>query len=495
MKKSILSLSAAFICFGAAEAYAVSFSDILPGELAAKLSESGFDDTSLTLSGIIDVRDLLSIAAMPNLAELDLVAVDIAAYTPDKPLDLPEAQFAADYMPQTVFFGKKLTKLVLPASLKEIGDYAFADNSFASVTLPESVVAIGNFAFYDCDELTSIQLSASLQEIGEYSFAECGSLAVADLSNTSFDEVPACCFLSDAALAEVTFSANIKTISDNAFAGCKALKTISLPNIESIGTNAFASTGIEALQMPESVEQIGDFAFACNDKLSTVKINSAPEIGEGLFFSNAALANIETKEALTQIPNYTFTGNKSIDYASTEAFENVRLVGDYALMDCSAEKLVLGSGLVYLGDGAMEGFTGLKDIDATALGENLPELGEDVFYGIEQEKVILTVAEDSKTPWKNAEQWKEFRIEELTGIDAVADTNSGIKAWFEGNNLMIQAPSVIEKAELYVVDGKKVYICNSADSSLQIDTAGFSERIYILSVKTVDTKAIFKLIR
>jgi hypothetical protein len=69
---------------------------------------------------------------------------------------------------------KKLTSIILPASLKTIGNQAFSDcNKLTSIILPNGLTSIGTKAFGYCYVLTSIDLPASLTSIGNQAFYYC----------------------------------------------------------------------------------------------------------------------------------------------------------------------------------------------------------------------------------------------------------------------------------------------------------------------------------
>ena len=73
---------------------------------------------------------------------------------------------------------RSLTKVVLPDSITEIGNEAFAGcSSLASITVPGSVTSIGDSAFSFCSSLASISIPDSVTSIGYRAFACCSSLA------------------------------------------------------------------------------------------------------------------------------------------------------------------------------------------------------------------------------------------------------------------------------------------------------------------------------
>ena len=64
-------------------------------------------------------------------------------------------------------------KLVLPASLIELENNAFnSNNELKGVVLPDSVRIIGDSCFAYCG-ISSIVLSDNLQEIGDFCFFKC----------------------------------------------------------------------------------------------------------------------------------------------------------------------------------------------------------------------------------------------------------------------------------------------------------------------------------
>ena len=67
--------------------------------------------------------------------------------------------------------GSKLENLVLPSSIRIIGDGAFAHTrSLKSVLIPNGVLSIGSRAFEHCDGLTSVSIPDSVVSIGNGAF-------------------------------------------------------------------------------------------------------------------------------------------------------------------------------------------------------------------------------------------------------------------------------------------------------------------------------------
>ena len=70
-----------------------------------------------------------------------------------------------------------LESVVLPRSLRVIGDYAFSDcQSLTEIIMPDEVVEIGEGAFSGCFDLKSITIPDSVKKIGKDAFRSCFSL-------------------------------------------------------------------------------------------------------------------------------------------------------------------------------------------------------------------------------------------------------------------------------------------------------------------------------
>src|SRR5665647_1790802 len=190
------------------------------GTLSSLLTSNQRDTiTSLVLSGTIDARDFKCLRdSMPRLAELDLSAVTIAAYTGTEESlgGTIIIVYPANTLPELAFFCcSGLTTIKLPNSITSIGDYAFgACSRLTTITLPNSVTSIGFSAFGYCRGLTSITLPNSVTSIGSNAFDDCSGLTSITLPNS------------------------IASIGNFTFSGCRGLTTISLPNsVTSIGSN------------------------------------------------------------------------------------------------------------------------------------------------------------------------------------------------------------------------------------------------------------------
>ncbi len=486
------------LAFVSLSASAANFENVTPGTLASLLTDETIGDTELVLSGVIDARDFEAIKTMTNLTDLDLKDVSIAAYTPAKPIVTSVTQYQADELPPMALFGMHLKTVTLPATISSIGSSALAGNDFVTIELPATLTSIGEYAFYDCNSLKIITMPAAVTSLGEYSFASCDSLWSVDLSNSQIKELPAYVFYNDVTLPTIGLD-NLTAIGESAFAGCSSFSEVVIPSgLKTIGASAFLKTALTSIVLPESTSQIGAFAFAnCSELVSaTIKCSSAT-LGEGVFFYDAAFTTLDAA-GLTIVPNYCFSGNSAFLISDDSSLlSGVSTIGDYALLDNPSESITLSSDLVYLGDGAMEGMTSLESINATALTDKVPSLGENVFADINQSEVELTVTQDAADTWSAADQWKEFNIKTESSVDTtgIADTCK-VKAHFTGTDLHIESGALMRSVTVYTTDGKKVYYSTPADTAVVVPTADFLDKVYVVVVVTDDCpKKVFKLIR
>ena len=94
---------------------------------------------------------------------------------------------------------------------------AFYGSDITSVVLPETLYEIGNYAFANCKNLKSIDIGDNVISIGNYAFNSCENLGF------------------------VTFGEGLTTIGISAFCKCKSIETVTLSdNVESIGNYAFS---------------------------------------------------------------------------------------------------------------------------------------------------------------------------------------------------------------------------------------------------------------
>ena len=235
--------------------------------------------------------------------------------------------------------GERVTDLVIPEGVTEIGAYAFAGGCFNSVTVPGSVThvgakpfesgeaedgstrftipetvanlpesfhivdgvlksytgvggdvtvpdgvtSIGSQAFMDCRSLTSVKIPDSVTEIGKWAFTRCE------------------------ALADVIIPKSVESVGEGAFLGCRKL---SVPNGLVIlkGTLlAYCGEG-ESVSIPDGVKRIGGYAFSgCKSLVNVTIPGSVKSIGSHAFSGCSNLIHVTIPSGVTSIEERAFT--------------------------------------------------------------------------------------------------------------------------------------------------------------------------------------------
>lgn len=149
-------------------------------------------------------------------------------------------------------------EVVLPSTIKEIGDGAFFSSKISSINLPEGLEKIGDAAFYAC-RLKEVWIPNSCQTIaGTNNFQQNYPLEKMHLPE-GLTKVPSCLAYCCWNLLEVNIPSTVKSIGHSAFEQCKSLKKIDLPNgLETIEKGAFIyCDSLEQIIFPATLKSLG----------------------------------------------------------------------------------------------------------------------------------------------------------------------------------------------------------------------------------------------
>ncbi len=151
----------------------------------------------------------------------------------------------------------------LPATLKRIGDYAFYNTCFSSITLPDGLEAIGEGAF-ERSRLTSVYIPDSCLEIGIRAFNSCVELEEMRLPDGLTDITEGMAGMNHK-LGKISINSACESIGADAFTWCITLSEVEFnEGLRSIGIRAFNGCKIETLCLPSTLTAIGPYAFLYN---------------------------------------------------------------------------------------------------------------------------------------------------------------------------------------------------------------------------------------
>ncbi|UKK61349.1 leucine-rich repeat domain-containing protein [Prevotella communis] len=218
----------------------------------------------------------------------------------------------------------------------------------------------------------------------------------------------------------------VTSIGDAAFAGCKDLNSLSIPNsINSIGKQAFYSCAFTKFVIPENVSHIGSGAFQYCLLMTDVTIpSSVTEIGGGAFYDCSGLTGVHISSiedwckihfdmdyvgtnpthyahhlyingsevtdviipnSLTSINDGIFDGCSEL--ASVTIPDGVTSIGKYSFNGCKKlTSITLPSGVVSIGDCAFQECSNLESIN---LPQKITTIGYSAFSGCEALKSIV----------------------------------------------------------------------------------------------------------
>jgi len=211
-------------------------------------------------------------------------------------------------------------KVVLPSSLKTIGEYAFFNKLDSAVTLPPSVTYVGDSAFFRCN--VHIGIMPELSYVGDHAFY--------------YAKIK----------GDVILSAPYVTIGDYAFAECENITSFVVRDSTAgaIGNYAFYNTysasSLSYVYIGNKVTEIGNYAFYNNRAFdATPRIislgKSVTNIGKEAFaLSSPILTNIVCYGDIPPICDATTFGRsayeRTLSYSTTKLHVPESAVTEYA---------------------------------------------------------------------------------------------------------------------------------------------------------------------
>lgn len=220
----------------------------------------------------------------------------------------------------------------VPATVTEIGDYAFSESIVAEIKLPDGVQTIGKYAFDGCT-VNTINIPSSVKTISDGAFKGSG-------------------------VESIVIPESVEYIGQNIFSNCENLKSADLRcKVTVIPARAFSHCySLEKVQLPETIVEIDDNVFYYDKNLVNLILpKNLESIGFAAFYNCYGLKNFQLPDTVTLIEGSAFVGCKSL------------------------EKINLPEKLIKL-DG--EVFDGCENLVEITIGPDLVEFKETSFNGV-----------------------------------------------------------------------------------------------------------------
>lgn len=224
-----------------------------------------------------------------------------------------------------------VTKITIPDTVKNVGDEAFCDTALYKdeKNWDNGVLYIGNVLVEAGDSLEGeYTVKKGTSVIALYAFAGCENLT------------------------KITIPGTVKYISESMFLGCKSLESAVLEEgVEDIDENAFKKCSkLENIKLPKSIKRVGMDAFK-----GTEFYNNIYNWENGALYCNNILIEVDPE----------CDGIFTVKDGTT-------VLGDYAFMECNAEKIILPNGIKTLPYALVQNCLWLKTIQ---FGDDLEEIG------------------------------------------------------------------------------------------------------------------------
>lgn len=413
----------------ALQALALNLS-VTPGSLSAGLEDLDGAATSLNIIGKIDARDLAALRDIPeHIKVLNLGSAEVVAYTGPVEAFAPQTVFPAGYLPEHLLFGTHLTEIYLPKNITSMGAAICSGSpNLKTAGVSEGTTVISDYAFYNCPVLTSVYIPSALTSIGRYAMAKCPSLPLVNLAGTRVREFPDAAFKGDSSLTQVLFPVALSRV----------------------GSEVFSGTAIRSLNVA-SVSEYADYAFSGMPSLTEITLNPDAQYGIGVLMNDSGLTSISGLPA--DVPDL-FVANSTMAGAEEIASQATSL-GKYALANLPMDSVILSPGLRYVDQGAFANTNGLQLLDATQLGENVPDTHPEAFRRMIPSQILLRVAKGTDEVWRQHPTWGLFQITSVgTSVDQLTEGADPFRISVAGNILRVTSPEVISECAVWSSDGR-----------------------------------------
>ncbi len=335
-----------------------------------------------------------------------------------------------------------------------IGRYAFEKTVLTKLNVPLSVSDIGNYAFRSCEKLQSLSFENDVV-LGQSVFAGCTSLESIDISKLTI--IGKLMFDGCTALTSVTIPNTITNIGDNAFQKCSNVTSVVFEDGFSgvIGTGAFKfNTNLETVTLCEGITSLPNQCFYQAGKLTKIVIpDSVKSLGDDVFYQSP-------------LSEFVLGENTQLESFDGNTFRHCK----------SLRSISLPTGVKIVATNLFLGCTSLERVENFENVIFASEKGENVFVG---------------TTFESCSSMKEIRLPLYTaGIDGNLNQLTSLETIYIPASVKsitnTFANSISANVTIYYCGGNAVKLLGLTDNGNGVTSTNIKTRIN--NKKTVEYK-------
>ncbi|MBQ2540323.1 MAG: leucine-rich repeat domain-containing protein, partial [Paludibacteraceae bacterium] len=265
-------------------------------------------------------------------------------------------------------------------------------SQITSFTFGDQVETIPAYLCKNMSKLEAVVLPPSVKSLGQYAFMYCTSLKSINLPVTQ-KTLPVSFFEGCTSLESIELPATLTTISQDAFYGCTKLANINLhEGLTTIGQRAFYNCKLTSVTIPSTVTSIGSRAFVSCPLTSVTWLPANCSISSDdnapFYSTSSQITSFTFGDQVETIPAYLCKYMNKLDHIDIPA--SVSSIGQAAFMYCTGLKsLTFPEGVKTLATSVLEGCTGLEDV---VIPSSVTTINQDAFYGCSALKAIHNFA-------------------------------------------------------------------------------------------------------
>lgn len=183
-------------------------------------------------------------------------------------------RFPVKDMRASLFMGKNIKSIKLPATLEEIRFRTFMRSGISEVVIPSSVKIISGAAFADCKNLKKVVFEGDRMDELSGCFQRCTALQNVTLPR-NVGKMSGEMFSGCTNLTSVRLPDNLKELPNDTFKGCAKLTTVTVPaSVTKMGSDVFDGSGVVSLDLSHVMEFDEFGSIGCCANLKNLKLNA-----------------------------------------------------------------------------------------------------------------------------------------------------------------------------------------------------------------------------